>query len=117
MIKVRQKHVLLADQSLSGWAVVQQYRKHDLAENSDDEKKILKAETRAKTKISEMKKKQRPKNKNVGYPAPSTVPNSSEQNPVPPQQPQTLVRGPCFACGKFGHLRSSCPMVQRSHSN
>ena len=84
LIKVRKKHVLLADQFPSGWAVVQ-YRKYDVSENSDDEKKILKAETRAKTNISVMKKKQRPKNKNVAYPAPSTVPNAGEQIPVPPQ--------------------------------
>ena len=43
----RQKHILLADKSDSGWLTVEEYKKHDLADNSDDEKRIFSAERRA----------------------------------------------------------------------
>ena len=33
----RQKHILLTDKSESGWFTVEEYKKHDLAEDSDDE--------------------------------------------------------------------------------
>ena len=37
----RQKHILLADKSESGWFTVEEYKKHDLAEDSDDERRIF----------------------------------------------------------------------------
>ena len=49
LIKVRQKHILLADQSPSSWTVVQQYKQHD----PSDGKNILQAETRAKAKVAQ----------------------------------------------------------------
>ena len=53
----RQKHILLADKSESGWLTVEEYKKHDLAENSDDEKRIFSAERRARSTLSSLKKK------------------------------------------------------------
>ena len=46
-VKERQKLILLADQSKYGWSTVKEYKQHELAEDSDDEKKIYKAEARA----------------------------------------------------------------------
>jgi hypothetical protein len=43
----RQKHILLADKSKSGWFAVEEYKKHDLARNSDDEKRIFSARSGA----------------------------------------------------------------------
>ena len=40
-----QKHILLADRSESGWFTVEEYKKHDLAENSDDKKRIFSTES------------------------------------------------------------------------
>ena len=43
----RQKHILLADKSDFGWSLIREYKRNDLAEDSDDEKKIIRAEARA----------------------------------------------------------------------
>ena len=53
LLKKRQKLVKLADKSESGWKVVDQYESNELAEDSEDEKKINKAENRASRKIKE----------------------------------------------------------------
>ena len=39
--KERQKLILLADKSQYGWKTVQEYLQHELADDSDDEKKDL----------------------------------------------------------------------------
>ena len=44
----RQKLIMLADQSKFGWGTVAEYVQNELAEDSDDEKRIWKAESRAK---------------------------------------------------------------------
>ena len=47
MLAERQKHILLADKSEFGWMIIQEYKKNDLADDSDDEKKIIREEARA----------------------------------------------------------------------
>ena len=54
----RQKHIRLVDKSESGWFTVEEYKKHDLAENSDDEKRIFSAERSSDFVHSEKEKKQ-----------------------------------------------------------
>ena len=44
VIAVRQKHIKIADRSKLGWGVVAAYENDDLAENSDDERRLFKAE-------------------------------------------------------------------------
>jgi hypothetical protein len=44
-IEARNKLVKLADKSEGGWATVSEYVDNDLADNSDDDKKIRRAET------------------------------------------------------------------------
>ena len=46
-IEVRQKHIRLADRSELGWAVVTAYENDELASDSDDEKRIYRAEREA----------------------------------------------------------------------
>lgn len=46
-IKVRQKHIKIADRSELGWAVVAAYEEDELASDSDDEKWIYRAEREA----------------------------------------------------------------------
>ena len=55
----RQKHILLADKSDSGWLTVKEYKNHDLADYSDDEKRIFSAERRARSTLSSLRKKER----------------------------------------------------------
>ena len=57
----RQKDILLAGKSESACFIVEEYKKYDVAENSDDEKRLLSAERRARaTSVvqSEKEKKQ-----------------------------------------------------------
>ena len=53
LLKERQKHILLADKSDFGWSTVQEYKKSDIADDSDDEKKMHKAEARAKAHLKQ----------------------------------------------------------------
>ena len=122
----RQKHILLADKSESGWFTVEEYKKHDLAEDSDDEKRIFSAERRARATLSTLKKKRSSsfaagrRSSLVRLSAPFTSSASSQQQP---QAVQSLVpssftvrrpnMGSCFACGKPGHWRSTCPAMAK----
>ena len=53
----RQKHILLADKSEFGWSTVEEYKQHDLADDSVDEKCIYCAKRRARVVMSSWKKK------------------------------------------------------------
>ena len=57
LISERQKHILLTDKSDYGWAMVVEYKKHTLADDSDNEKWIFKAESRARASVNALKKK------------------------------------------------------------
>ena len=57
MIKSRQKLIKLADSSDAGWRVVDEYTTNPLAEDSEDEKRIYKAQSRADSKIKKEKAK------------------------------------------------------------
>ena len=49
LLTERQKHILLADKSDFVWSLIREYKRNDLGEDSDDEKKIIRAEARART--------------------------------------------------------------------
>jgi len=59
-IAVRQKHIKIADSSELGWGVVAVYDNDELAENSDDEKRLFKAEKEAERKQQKKKRKLNP---------------------------------------------------------
>ena len=46
----RNKFILIADSAKEGWEVVNEYQRRDLADNSDDDKRIRQAESRASQK-------------------------------------------------------------------
>ena len=52
LLSERQKLIILADRSEHGWGVVAEYTADQLAEDSDDEKRIFKAEKAAERKAS-----------------------------------------------------------------
>ena len=113
LISERQKHILLADKSDYGCATVDKYIKHSLADDSDDEKRIFKAESRARTFVNALKKK-----KKSSAPAESTM--SSQLRPIPALVPGFSPRpkpGTCFACGKPGHWRASCPTMAQQNTS
>ena len=122
----RQKHILLADKSESGWFTVDEYKKHDLAENSDDEKRIFSAERCARATLSTLKKKRSSlyaagrRSSLVRPSAPSTSLGSTQQQPqaTQPLVPSSFTvrrpnMGSCFACGKPGLWRSTCPAMAK----
>ncbi|XP_068690105.1 uncharacterized protein [Montipora capricornis] len=116
----RQKHILLADKSEYGWSTVEEYKQHDLAADSEDEKRIYSAERRARAVMSSRKRKKSSAMAATKRSSPlrGSVSSPSSQFQTQSHQPATatsgfLPRGPnvgtCFACGKTGHWRSCWP--------
>jgi len=106
-------HILLADKSESGWFTVEEYKKHDLPENSD-KKRIFSAKRRARSTLSTMKKKRTSsfttsRRALLARPsAPSTSVANTQLQPsaIQPLVPSSLTvqrpnMGSCFACGKL----------------
>ena len=56
-IERRNKLIKLADTSVGGWEAVRQYDSNDLADDSDDDRRISRAESRAAKKLDKKKAK------------------------------------------------------------
>ena len=94
----RNKLIKLADTSEGGWATVSEYETHQLAENSEDERRILKAESRAVKEIREAQKRRgakRPQQERLPQPVSTGTSYGGR-------------RGVCYGCGKPGHWRFEC---------
>ena len=127
LLKERQKRILLADKSEYGWSTVQECKKSEIADDSDDEKKMFKAEARAKARLKQSASRSRTvasgfaarKDLVVQDSGPSC---SGERNPlglkqIPTVEAQSRSRirpGNCFQCCKPGHWRAQCPPFQSS---
>jgi hypothetical protein len=124
MLNERQKHILLADKSEFGWATVHKYKKHELAEDSEDEKRILKSEIRAKAQRRQIRSKstarkyetkpQREDLTNRYYtPNVQTRTSRASLNYSPATNVSNFKSGSWYSCGKFGHWRNECPGIPR----
>jgi len=121
LLTERQKLIKIIDRSEFGWGVVAEYTTDELAEDSDNEKRLEKAEKAAERKAAKRKRKRvEPTAKtgkgryNAQQPGPSGSAPVSAAMIYPPKRPQLVpapmrTAGPCFACGEMGHLRSYCP--------
>lgn len=100
--------------------VIQEYKKNNLADDSDDENKIIRAETRVRTKQPSLKaestmtalRREFPKSQPVV--AVSNTDVSSPLRPIPTidiQFRNQTKPGCCFACNKPGHWRAQCPLL------
>ena len=79
IVSHRQKLIKLADSSKHGWKIVEQYEAHQLADDSDDEKRIHKAEARCDKIVKEE--------------ASEKGPGSTKIRPIPPSAAKYLEAG------------------------
>ena len=127
LIKQRNKLIRLADRSDNGWAVVNEYITDTLASDSDDEKRIRRAEFMANKKS----KSGRASVTNRGYSTSvSYFPYSHINTNIPNTESEyseasgfrgsfqrgrgRRLPGPqdvCYACLGTGHWRENCPAV------
>ena len=139
LLAERQKLIKIADRSANGWGVVAEYTADELAVDSDDEKRLEKAEKAAERKAGlKWRRKQQPAQRGAaqtrtqrytaygGYTVPQLYPPSFPQLQQTASGAGQSVRraggsagtmqrvsvGPCFACGEMGHLRMYCPKIQ-----
>ena len=98
-LRHRTKLIKIADRSKGGWTTVYEYERGDVADNSDDEKKIRRAESRAVKRKRFLPRRQ--------------ADSSRQQLP----QRQSLFRAfssekeetaICWRCGQIGHFRNRC---------
>ena len=114
----RQKHIMAADWSDYGWPTVQQYDINPLAMDSEDKKRLEKAEKEAQRLANKGENRatgkklrcnwsegsgRREMGVSGGFGPPATVSQA---------RPQVLAS--CFKCAAWGHLAANCPTKDRA---
>ena len=130
MIADRQKLIRLADEEPTGWGFVKEYKRSELASDSEDEKRQNRARAASNRKLN-AKRPSKPyagrwnSGQHASTPSaiPSLVPSFNRHNAprIGNFQPRPLMQQPsqdfrrnrfdrqCFGCGKRGHLVYNCP--------
>ncbi|CAC5365114.1 unnamed protein product [Mytilus coruscus] len=97
----RQTFVKMADQSESGWKMVEEYQTNSLADNSEDEKRIRRADVRDAQKMKAERKTKKSRLTPISHPT-----STRSSAPIPIQTSLPVHRpGKCYECGKPGHWR------------
>ncbi|XP_067044831.1 uncharacterized protein [Acropora muricata] len=104
LLQERQKLILLADESPYGWKTVLKYKNHDRVDDDEDDKKICRAGSK-KARAVERSPSRTPRDRRKSF---------SDVQTKPPQQQSARrsASGVCFACGKPGHRKASCPFLR-----
>ena len=142
-LKMRQKHIKVADRSEYGWNTVRHYQSDPLASDSEDEKELHRAEKDAKKDFEQLEANKRRRGGGAGSGkgrrSPAYHPytnyhqdikwdglgfssirgNPSAPRPlmatVPQRRAGNRVLGPSFHCGAFGRLMATCPSKGRPY--
>ncbi|VDI76707.1 Hypothetical predicted protein [Mytilus galloprovincialis] len=128
-IKSRNKKIRIADAFPAGLGTVREYEPNAMASDSEDERKIRQAETRAiRTSKEKSKSRQQPYTKNP----PLQQPAESYGNPAYAQHYQRNQQQPfrgsfarrepcsidtCHYCKQQGHWRKNCPLLASLRSS
>ncbi|VDI21996.1 Hypothetical predicted protein [Mytilus galloprovincialis] len=86
------------NQSESGWKTVTEYETHSLADDSEDEKRIIRAENKAASIINNEKQCKQHRSTPYSTSQLSRFNSNAPRNNVPVQRP-----GKCYECGIPGH--------------
>ena len=122
----RQKHIRIADQSEHSWETVAVYIGSDVATNEDDARRIEKAEKTVEQRVSKRKQTAAATAASQGGKRPAPITGTLAQGPAQPstfllprpaygQSSSPRLVGPCWNCGEVGHLRSSCPRLNKPY--
>ena len=122
LIEKRNNHIEMADRSEFGWLTVEEYEKRELASDSDDDKRMRKAEKSAGKRKAAKKPSSSSRGKSI--PVRNTYTQSADNynSSGNYQQPFRGGRGRggysrnnfpfdrCFVCGQKGHWKLRCPI-------
>ena len=118
LLKHRQKIIKLADQSELGWRLVAEYESNPVASDSDDEKRIFKAEARASRNIKAERGAKRGRWRGYPYRRYARGRSDNNQNETVATTSQQLKRPKlCFSCNNPGHWKLECPAHKATNSN
>ena len=119
LLVTRQKHIKIADRSDHGWITVAEYQDDELASNSEDKKRIEKAEKAAERKAVKSRKRKAEAAANkvatkfarrdlYTAPRPGVSGNSYLSRNDRGRSSGSMQIGPCHNCQQMGHLKRDC---------